>query len=83
MVCDGPDPIENNPEDINPPPRHDLIMNGNSTEDSDDNENDYFGYEPLAQGPETAQIDNDTDDETVVSYHSYLYGYLIFLCSLA
>ncbi|KAH9635574.1 hypothetical protein HF086_003188 [Spodoptera exigua] len=62
MVCDGPDPPENNPHEIVPPPRNELIMNGNHGDDSDD-EHEYFGYEPLAQGPELAVSDHDSDDD--------------------
>lgn len=63
MVCDGPDPPDNSPHELTPPPRHDLLMNGNQAEESDE-ENEYFGYEPLPQGPEAVHSDNDSDDES-------------------
>ncbi|XP_013183118.1 male-enhanced antigen 1 [Amyelois transitella] len=62
MVCDGPDPPENNPQELTPPPRHELMMTGTMPEDSDD-ENEYFGYLPLSQAPENAMTDHDSDDE--------------------
>lgn len=65
MVCDGPDPPENNPHELTPPPRHDLMMNGNLAEDSDD-EHEYFGYEPLPQGPEGIHSDHDSDEDVQV-----------------
>ncbi|XP_026752306.1 male-enhanced antigen 1 [Galleria mellonella] len=63
MVCEGPDPPDNSPHDITPPPRHDLMMNG-IHEDSDDEQNEYFGYEPLPQGPDTMHSDHESDEET-------------------
>lgn len=68
MVCDGPDPPENNPHEIVPPPRNELIMNGNQGDDSDE-EHEYFGYEPLAQGPELAVSDHDSDDDPEVHFY--------------
>ncbi|XP_028034308.1 male-enhanced antigen 1 [Bombyx mandarina] len=62
MVCDGPDPPENNPHELSPPPRHDLLMNGPQVEDSDD-ENEYVGYEPLPQGPEISYSDQDLEED--------------------
>ncbi|KAG6453095.1 male-enhanced antigen 1 [Manduca sexta] len=62
MVCDGPDPPENNPHELNPPPRHELIMNGQQADESDE-ENEYFGYEPLAQGPEITHSDRESDED--------------------
>ncbi|XP_059046566.1 male-enhanced antigen 1 [Achroia grisella] len=64
MVCDGPDPPDNNPHDLTPPRRQDLMMVTNHTEDSDEEQNEYFGYEPLPQGPETVHSDHDSDEET-------------------
>lgn len=64
MVCDGPDPPENNPHELNPPPRYELMMNGNPPEESDD-ENEYFGYEPLPQGPDHNLTDHDSDNDEV------------------
>ncbi|RVE46164.1 hypothetical protein evm_009238 [Chilo suppressalis] len=63
MVCDGPDPPENKPDDLVPPPRHDFfILNG---DESDDERHENFGYQPLPQGPDATQSDHDdTDDET-------------------
>lgn len=66
MVCDGPDPPENNPHELVPPPRNELIMNGNQGDDSDE-DHEYFGYEPLAQGPELAVSDHDSEDDTEVT----------------
>ncbi|XP_073949396.1 uncharacterized protein [Choristoneura fumiferana] len=63
MVCDGPDPPDNSPHELTPPPRHDLMMNGNQAEESDD-ENEYFGYEPLPQGPEAVHSDDESDDDS-------------------
>lgn len=63
MVCDGPDPPENNANDLIPPPRHDLLMNGNLDEGSDDEQNEHFGYEPLPQGPDAIHSDHDLSDE--------------------
>ncbi|XP_072938729.1 uncharacterized protein [Epargyreus clarus] len=64
MVCDGPDPPENTPHNLSPPPRH-LLTNGNHHEDSDEEQNEHFGYEPLPQGPEAVFSDRDSsDDET-------------------
>lgn len=65
MVCDGPDPPENNPHELNGPPRHDLPLNGQLNEDSDD-EHDYFGYEPLPQAPETLHSDLENEDNVEV-----------------
>lgn len=62
MVCDGPDPPDDSPQNLIPPPRHDLIANGNH-EDSDEENNEYFGYEPLPQGPESVLSDHDSGDE--------------------
>ncbi|CAH2076237.1 unnamed protein product, partial [Iphiclides podalirius] len=63
MVCDGPDPPENAPNDMTPPLRHDLV-NGNNHDESDDEQTEYFGYEPLPQGPDGAIMDfNDSEDE--------------------
>ncbi|XP_075974934.1 uncharacterized protein LOC142975763 [Anticarsia gemmatalis] len=62
MVCDGPDPPDSNPQELVPPPRSELIMNGNG--DDSDEDHEYFGYEPLAQGPEVAaHSDHDSDDD--------------------
>ncbi|XP_038214964.1 male-enhanced antigen 1-like [Zerene cesonia] len=61
MVCQGPEPPDNSPQNLTPPPRHDLITNGNH-DDSDDEQNDHFGYEPLPQGPEAVLNDHDSDD---------------------
>ncbi|OWR48285.1 male-enhanced antigen 1 [Danaus plexippus] len=61
MVCEGPDPPDNSSQDIIPPSRHDLITNGH--EDSDDEQNEHFGYEPLPQGPEAVLSDHDSDNE--------------------
>lgn len=66
MVCDGPDPPENNPHELSPPPRHDLLMNGPQLEDSDD-ENEYVGYEPLPQGPEISYSDQDLEEDDQVA----------------
>ncbi|KAM3964171.1 uncharacterized protein ACR2FA_001652 [Aphomia sociella] len=63
MVCEGPDPPDNNPHDLTPPPRHELMINVNHTEDSDDEQTEYFGYEPLPQGPETVHSDHDSDED--------------------
>ncbi|XP_041987188.1 male-enhanced antigen 1 [Aricia agestis] len=65
MVCDGPDPPDNSPHDINPPSRHELMVNGHQ-EDSDDEQNDHFGYEPLPQGPESApaEVLSEEDNES-------------------
>lgn len=63
MVCDGPDPPEYNPQELTPPPRHEL-MNGNG-EDSDD-ENEHIGYEPLPQGPEAVHSDHESDNDAEV-----------------
>ncbi|CAD0199756.1 unnamed protein product [Chrysodeixis includens] len=63
MVCDGPDPPENNPHELVPPPRNELIMNGNQGDDSDE-DHEHFGYEPLAQGPELAVSDHDSEDDS-------------------
>ncbi|XP_068632823.1 male-enhanced antigen 1 [Battus philenor] len=62
MVCDGPDPPENSPNSLTPPPRHNLL-NGNHNEESDD-EIEYFGYQPLPQGPNGSVMDlNESDDD--------------------
>ncbi|CAK1540438.1 unnamed protein product [Leptosia nina] len=62
MVCQGPEPPDN-PENLTPPPRQELITNGHQ-EESDDEQNEYFGYEPLPQGPETMTTEQESDDET-------------------
>lgn len=67
MVCDGPDPPEYSPEELNPPPRHEL-MNGNG-EDSYE-EHEHIGYEPLPQGPEAVHSDHESDDDSEVSTYS-------------
>lgn len=64
MVCHGPDPPENNPYELTPPPRHDLMVG--TIEDSDD-DNEHIGYEPLPQGPEAVLSDHDSEDETEVN----------------
>ena len=74
MVCDGPDPPDDSPQNLIPPPRHDLIANGNH-EDSDEENNEYFGYEPLPQGPESVLSDHDSGDEAEV----YIYLYVVIL----
>lgn len=74
MVCDGPDPPENNPQDLVPPPRNELFLNGNG--DESDEEHEYFGYEPLAQGPEVAHSDHESDDDTEVIDH-ILFTYVL------
>lgn len=61
MVCHGPDPPENNPQELVPPPRGELIAGGNG--DESDEERDYYGYQPLAQGPDVGHSDHDTDDD--------------------
>ncbi|KPJ12025.1 hypothetical protein RR48_06395 [Papilio machaon] len=67
MVCDGPDPPENSPNNLTPPPRHELI-NGNN-EESDDEQTEYFGYEPLPQGPDGAITDfGDRDEDSDSTY---------------
>lgn len=64
MVCDGPDPPENSQNNLTPPPRHEFI-NGNN-EESDDEQSEYFGYEPLPQGLDGTFMDfRDRDDDTV------------------
>lgn len=63
MVCDGPDPPENNPNELIPPPRHELLMNGNLDEASDDEQNEHFGYEPLPQGLEVIHSDHENSDD--------------------
>ncbi|CAG4971848.1 unnamed protein product [Parnassius apollo] len=63
MVCDGPEPPENSPNNLSPPPRLDL-NNGNNNEESDDEQSEYFGYQPLPQGPYEASMDfSDSDDD--------------------
>ncbi|VVC89963.1 unnamed protein product [Leptidea sinapis] len=61
MVCEGPEPTENSPRDITPPPKYDLATNGNQ-DDSDDDQNEHFGYEPLPQGPETIVSHHGSDE---------------------
>ncbi|CAH0714281.1 unnamed protein product, partial [Brenthis ino] len=63
MVCDGPDPPDDSPQNLIPPPRHELIANG-THDDSDDEQNEHFGYEPLPQGPDAVLSDHDSEDET-------------------
>lgn len=60
MVCDGPDPPENNINDLILPPRHELMINNN--DDSDDERHEHFGYEPLPQGPDATQSDHENSD---------------------
>lgn len=82
MVCDGPDPPENNPHELVPPPRNELIMNGNQGDDSDE-EHEYYGYEPLAQGPELALSDHESDDDTEVNIHTLLFRYKMLVSYLS
>ncbi|KAJ2942616.1 hypothetical protein O0L34_g2082 [Tuta absoluta] len=64
MVCHGPDPPDNSPHELSSPSRPDLLMNGpQAGEESDEELNEHFGYEPLAQGPEALQSDHDSDDD--------------------
>ncbi|KAG7306472.1 hypothetical protein JYU34_009107 [Plutella xylostella] len=70
MVCDGPDPPENTPQDLTPPPMHSLMMEGPQVdnEDSDEEANEYDGYQPLPQGPEGFIAENghsDSENEMV------------------
>ncbi|XP_047530674.1 uncharacterized protein LOC125066586 [Vanessa atalanta] len=69
MVCDGPDPPDDSPQNLIPPPRHDLMANGNH-EDSDDEHNDHFGYEPLPQGPELVLSDRESEEEPDSNEHN-------------
>ncbi|XP_046962148.1 uncharacterized protein LOC124531694 [Vanessa cardui] len=69
MVCDGPDPPDDSPQNLIPPPRHDLMANGNH-EDSDDEHNDHFGYEPLPQGPELVLSDRESEEEQDSTEHN-------------
>lgn len=74
MVCDGPDPPDNTPHELNSPPRHDLMMQGAQAEDSDEEQNEVFDYQPLPQGPEAVHSDheNSDNDTEVVSEWEYL-----------
>lgn len=67
MVCDGPDPPEYSPQELSPPPRHEL-MNANGGDESDD-ENEHIGYEPLPQGPDAALSEHDSDEDEVRAVH--------------
>ncbi|XP_045768529.1 male-enhanced antigen 1 [Maniola jurtina] len=62
MVCDGPDPPDDSPQNLIPPPRNELMANGNH-DDSDEEQNEHFGYEPLPQGPEAVFTDQESDDD--------------------
>ncbi|CAG9785515.1 unnamed protein product [Diatraea saccharalis] len=62
MVCDGPDPPENNSDDLIPPPRHEFLING---DDSDEERHEGFGYQPLPQGPDATQSDHDSSDDEI------------------
>ncbi|KAL4706570.1 hypothetical protein ACJJTC_015768 [Scirpophaga incertulas] len=63
MVCHGPDPPEYEQNDLVSPSRYGMmIINGNG-EDSDDERQDYFGYEPLPQGPDAVHTDQEISDD--------------------
>ncbi|XP_023935378.1 male-enhanced antigen 1 [Bicyclus anynana] len=64
MVCDGPDPPDDSPQNLIPPPRSELMANGNH--DDSDEEHEHFGYEPLAQGPEAVFTDHESDEDADV-----------------
>ncbi|CAF4848443.1 unnamed protein product [Pieris macdunnoughi] len=66
MVCQGPEPPDNSAQNLTLPPRHELVTNGHQ-EDSDDEQNEHFGYEPLPQGPEAVHSDHDSDDDCGVN----------------
>lgn len=72
MVCDGPDPPDNTPHELNSPPRHELLMQGAQAEDSDEEQNEVFDYQPLPQGPEAAHSDHEhSDNDSEVSATVY------------
>ncbi|GBP62131.1 hypothetical protein EVAR_46100_1 [Eumeta japonica] len=65
MGCDGPDPPEYSSHELTPPPTHQLPANGIHTDESDDETEEYHGYQPLPQGPEGTQIDNVVSNEEI------------------
>lgn len=67
MVCHGPDPPDNTPqEELTPPPLSDLMMQGPIVDDSDEESSDYEGYQPLPQGPDSAVDHGHSEDDEEV-----------------
>uniref|UniRef100_A0A1E1WEK3 Male-enhanced antigen 1 n=1 Tax=Pectinophora gossypiella TaxID=13191 RepID=A0A1E1WEK3_PECGO len=63
MVCHGPDPPDHSPQELTPPTRQELLMNGPQADESDEEQTEHFGYEPLPQGPDAVHSDHESDDE--------------------